>query len=279
MEIKVANSLSQELISAQPFDFSGCLRNMALTESGFKPPEFAKTGTTIVGAVYKDGVVMGGDSRATCGHIVANKQSLKVVKLTDRIYACGAGGAADLYQMSSMLSANLRLHELNTGSKARVAMALRRMKQHLFQHMGHIAAYLVIGGVDLDGAHLFSLSANGTSQRRQFVSDGSGSYIANSVLERDFKVDMTEKECSDLVSNALSHGMKGDNMSGNSFNLVIINDKGATLNGPIVPDFCKRPCPIDLDYRFKKGISIVVKEKTINYDVVEELEEKRMEVD
>lgn len=54
-----------------------------------------------------------------------------------------------------MLSAQLRLLELNTGKKARVVTALRRAKQHLFSYMGHVGAYLLIGGVDPTGPHLY----------------------------------------------------------------------------------------------------------------------------
>lgn len=56
-----------------------------------------------------------------------------------------------------MLSAQLRLLELNTGKKARVVTALRRAKQHLFSYMGHVGAYLLIGGVDPTGPHLYQV--------------------------------------------------------------------------------------------------------------------------
>lgn len=42
---------------------------------------------------------MGADSRATAGNIIADKHCEKVHKLTDSIYACGAGTAADLHQV------------------------------------------------------------------------------------------------------------------------------------------------------------------------------------
>lgn len=42
---------------------------------------------------------MGADSRATAGNIIADKNCMKVHKLTDLIYACGAGTAADLDQV------------------------------------------------------------------------------------------------------------------------------------------------------------------------------------
>lgn len=66
--------------------------------------------------------------------------------------------------------------------------------------------------------------------------------------------------------------MHGDNMSGNSLNLVIIRDNGAQFEGPIVPDFCKAPHPVELDYKFKPGSTKVLKQKTINYEVVESMD-------
>jgi 20S proteasome alpha/beta subunit len=41
-------------------------------------PKATSTGTTIVGCVYKDGVVLGADTRATEGPIVADKNCEKV---------------------------------------------------------------------------------------------------------------------------------------------------------------------------------------------------------
>lgn len=90
-----------------------------------------------------------------------------------------------------MLSSNLRLQELNSGRKARVCTALRVAKQHLFKHMGYIGAYLLIGGVDPTGARLYDLSAEGTSMNRSYAAEGSGSYAAITILERDFKFGMT----------------------------------------------------------------------------------------
>lgn len=53
-------------------------RNNALIKKGFATPKAVKTGTTIAGIVYKDGVILGGDTRATEDTIVADKYSLKI---------------------------------------------------------------------------------------------------------------------------------------------------------------------------------------------------------
>ncbi|PAV91283.1 hypothetical protein WR25_16836 [Diploscapter pachys] len=221
---------------------------------------------------------MGADTRATAGNIIADKNIVKVHKLTDSIYACGAGTAADLDQVTNMLAGNMRLMELNTGRKARVITALRHAKQHLFQYQGYIGAYLLIGnvvrgsGVDPTGSHLYMCSANGTTMAFPYTSQGSGSYAAITVLERDYKPNMTKEEAADLCSRALIAGMHGDNMSGNSFRLVVIEPKQTENRGPIVPDFCKLTEPKDLEYKFKPGSTKVLKQKTIKYEVIESMD-------
>ncbi len=57
------------------------IRNLYLSEHGFKPPKTTKTGTTICGVIFKDGVVLGADTRATGGDIVADKECVKIHKL------------------------------------------------------------------------------------------------------------------------------------------------------------------------------------------------------
>ncbi|KAI6208745.1 Proteasome subunit beta [Aphelenchoides besseyi] len=261
-----------ELEPSEAFDFSKSIRNVALNEMGLKAPNMTSSGTTIVAVVAKDGVVMGADSRSTGGNVVQDKFCKKVAKLTDSIYSCGAGTAADIHQVSKMLSANLRLKELNTGKKARVVTAVKMAKQHLFQYQGHIGAYLLIGGVDATGPHLYDVSANGTSKHFPFIADGSGSYCAIAVLERDFKLNMSIEEAKALVQRALEAGMHGDNMSGNTLNLVIIKDTITEFENSIVPSFCQRPEPVALTYKFKPGTTTVLKQKIFKYDVVESMD-------
>ena len=53
-------------------------RNEFLAKQGFPAPKAVKTGTTIAGFVYKDGVILGADTRATEGNIVADKNCFKL---------------------------------------------------------------------------------------------------------------------------------------------------------------------------------------------------------
>ena len=75
--------------------FAVCPRNAFLASTGYKAPIAKKTGTTICGIIYKDGVVLGADTRATEGSIVADKNCAKIHYISKFIYCCGAGTAAD----------------------------------------------------------------------------------------------------------------------------------------------------------------------------------------
>lgn len=265
-----------QLKPRNPFLADNRHRNVALAKQGLTPPKVTSTGTTIVACIFDKGIVMGADSRATGGNIIADKNCLKVHKLTDTIYACGAGTAADLDQVCNMLSAQLKLHQLSTGRKARVATACRRARQHLIRYMGYVGAYLLIGGVDDTGCYLYDVSASGCAYMHQFAADGSGSYAAVTVLERGFHNGIQEKEATALVCKALEAGMHADNMSGNSYNYTIITNEGANFHGPCVPAFAQPPEPRELSYAFKKGSTQVLKERKFPFETVAE---EKMETD
>lgn len=116
------------------FDFSNYARNQTFGAAGVHPPGATKTGTTIVGCVYKDGIVLGADTRATNGPIVADKNCEKIHYLAPNMYCCGAGTAADTEFTTNLISSKLELHRLATGREARVVTAMTMLKQMLFKY-------------------------------------------------------------------------------------------------------------------------------------------------
>lgn len=102
-------------------------------------------------------MILGADTRSTSGTTVADKNCDKIHFIADNIYCCGAGTAADTENVTQMVASNLKLHQYATGRSSRVITALTMLKQHLFGYQGHISAALVLGGVDLNGAHIFTV--------------------------------------------------------------------------------------------------------------------------
>lgn len=84
------------------FSFDNVTRNLFLENKGFKAPIAMKTGTTIAGVIFKGGVVLGADTRATEGPIVADKNCSKIHFIAPNVYCCGAGTAADTENSTGM---------------------------------------------------------------------------------------------------------------------------------------------------------------------------------
>jgi 20S proteasome subunit beta 2 len=177
--------------------------------------------------VFKDGVVLGADTRATSDTTVFEKECEKIHYIADNIMCCGAGTAADTEHTTMLISSRLYLHSLATKREPRVATALNMLKHTLFRYQGHVSAALVLGGVDFHGPHLYTVYPHGSTDRLPFVTMGSGSLAAMAVFESSFKDDMTEEEAKQLVYQGISAGIFNDLGSGGNVDLCIIK-KGKT---------------------------------------------------
>ena len=150
------------------------MRNSKLEKKGVTI-KTTKTGTTIVGAVFKDGVILGADTRATAGSIVADPDCLKIHYLAPNIYCCGAGTAADTEFVTQMVASELELQRLNTNRESRVSHVEQRLTSHLFRYQGNIGAALIVGGIDINGPslvinfiYLFKIFKNKLSNKNFF---------------------------------------------------------------------------------------------------------------
>ncbi|CAO3666868.1 unnamed protein product [Rhizopus stolonifer] len=204
------------------FSFDNCNRNAALAANGAKPPKATSTGTTIVGLIYKDGICLGADTRATEGPIVADKNCEKIHYIAPNIYCCGAGTAADTEFTTNLISSQIELHSLATGRKPRVATAMTLLKQMLYKYQGHIGAALVLGGFDATGPQLYTVYPHGSTDNLPYVTMGSGSLAAMSVFESKWKPEMNREEAISLVTEAIEAGIFNDLGSGSNVDVCVI---------------------------------------------------------
>lgn len=258
------------------FSFENCKRNSTLLQQGFKPPTAQKTGTTIVGIIYKDGVILGADTRATEGSTVADKNCSKIHFLADNIYCCGAGTAADTEMTTMTIMSQLELHRLNTGRPVRVSTAKQLLKQLLFRYQGHIGAALVVGGVDVTGPLLYSIHPHGSSECLPYTTMGSGSLAAMTVLESSWKPDLTEEEGKVIVRNAIAAGIFNDLGSGSNVDVCIIRKGSVDYIRPF--DIANLKGQKQNNYRFRRGTTGVLSTRIIPL-VTESEEIKKTEVE
>jgi proteasome beta subunit len=184
-------------------------------------------GTTTVGVVCKDGVILASDTRVTMGFFVAHKHGKKIYKIDDHLAMTIAGTVADAQRTVDILTANAQLYKVDTGRPIPVSSAARLVANLLFsaRHMPLITQVL-IGGIDDTGPHVFSLDPLGSLTEERCVATGSGSPVAYGVLEDQFREDMTVEEALPVVAKAVDSAMKRDAASGDDFNIAVIDAKG-----------------------------------------------------
>jgi 20S proteasome subunit beta 2 len=142
------------------------------------------------------------------------------------MYCCGAGTAADTEMVTQLVASELELQRLYTGSESRISHAETRLCNHLFRYQGYIGAALIIGGVDIKGPQLVTISPYGNSMRLPFTTMGSGSLAAMAILETKYKDGMDQDEAVELVKEAIEAGIFNDLGSGSNVDIFIVRRSG-----------------------------------------------------
>jgi proteasome beta subunit len=192
-----------------------------------KMPKYVLTGTTTMGVVCRDGIVMGTDTRATLGTFVAHKKAKKVYPIDEHVAMTIAGAVADAQTVVEVLRANSKLYRFEKGFPIPISAVARLAANVLFSSRYYpFILQSIIGGVDAQGAHIFALDPLGSVTEEKCVSTGSGSPVAYGVLEPGYKEGMSVKDAIPLVVMAVNSAMKRDSASGDSFDVAVISKEG-----------------------------------------------------
>ncbi len=191
-----------------------------------------KKGTTTIGIVCKDGVVMAADRRATAGHLIAHKKTTKVVPVSDHMAITTAGLVSDIQLFTKIIRAQIMLLKMRKGKEPSTKEAANLLANLAYSNIRRpsmipgIVGFL-FGGYDKSGTNLYEIAFDGSIMEiDDYASDGSGSYVALGVLETLYKPGLTTQEGTDIAVKALSTAMSRDSATGNGIDVVIINGKG-----------------------------------------------------
>ena len=193
-----------------------------------------KSGTTIVGVVCKDGVVMASDRRSTAGSIVMNKNVQKTVQINDYLVTSGTGNASDIEMQKKVIAAQLKLKELKSKKRPSVKEAANLIGMMTYQNIRQPTMIpsivgTLVGGVNEDGtAELYTVEPAGTAMKVEDydANFGSGMPYVMGLLERQYKKDMSVKEAVDLLIEAIKSSTQRDIGSGNGIDVFTITKKG-----------------------------------------------------
>ncbi len=189
--------------------------------------KLALKGTTTVGVVCNDGVILSSDTRVTMGYFVAHKKGKKIYQIDDHIAMTISGSVADAQRVVEILKVNAKLYKLDNSRPIPIQAASRLVANLLFSaRLAPLVAQILVGGVDSTGPHVFSLDPFGSLVEEKCVATGSGSPIAYGVLEDKYKEGATIEELLPVVVRAVDSAMKRDIASGNNFDISLITKEG-----------------------------------------------------
>ncbi|MBI1969918.1 proteasome subunit beta [Candidatus Woesearchaeota archaeon] len=191
-----------------------------------------KTGTTTIGIVCKEGIVLVADKRATAGNFIADKKAEKIHQIADYVAVTIAGLVSDAQLLTKLARAELQLKKMRTGKESSVREAANLAAGMCYSNIRKlsmipgIVAFLV-GGMDNEGFHLYNIGVDGSiSEVNDFTSDGSGSVFALGVLETLYRKDMSMEEGIKLGVKALNAALQRDSASGSGLDIATITKMG-----------------------------------------------------
>jgi proteasome beta subunit len=206
-----------------------------------------KSGTSILGIVCKDGIIMAADRRATAGNLVMSKNTKKAVKLNDYLVVSGTGMASDIDMLQKVITAELRLKELRSKQRPTVKDAANLISMMSYRNIRtpsmipSIAGTLVAGYNEDGSFELYTIEPAGSIARVEDydANFSSGMPFILGLLERQWKKDITVKQGVELALEAIKSSTQRDVGSGNGVDIFAITKTGIVqaVEQTIEPNF------------------------------------------
>jgi proteasome beta subunit len=188
-----------------------------------------KTGTTTVGLSTENGVVMATDMRASAGRMVSSKDVQKVEQIHPTAALTIAGSVSAAQSLIRSLRSETSLYETRR-SKDMSMEALSTLTSNFLRSGAFFIVSPLLGGVDEDGAHVYSLDPLGGMMEEDYAVSGSGGQYALGVLEQEYDEGLTVDEARSVAAHAIQSAVERDLASGNGINVAVVTDEGVDIS-------------------------------------------------
>ncbi|MAG78819.1 proteasome subunit beta [Candidatus Pacearchaeota archaeon] len=206
-----------------------------------------KTGTTILGIVCKDGVIMAADKQSTAGNIVMNKDSEKIKQVNNYLLFAGTGMVSDIQRSVKLSAAELRLKELKSRVRPTIKQGANLISSIIYQSIRQptMLQFMVgslVSGINEDGTiEVYSIDPSGGIKKIEDydANFGSGMPYVLGLLERQYKKGMNVKEGVELAKEALKSATQRDVGSGYGIDIFTITKDGIkkVVEQEIIPEY------------------------------------------
>ncbi|MCC7575046.1 proteasome subunit beta [Candidatus Woesearchaeota archaeon] len=209
--------------------------------------ENLKTGTTTIGIICKDAVVLAADKRATAGHLIANKDIEKVIEIMPNMALTTAGTVSDIQLLVKYLKAELKLKEVRTNRKPNVKEAANLLANFNYSNIRSYGGFggvchFLFGGYDVEnGFQLYDIypdgaltGVNSNSKAKGYLASGSGSTFAMGLLEDAWQSDLSVENGVSLAYRAINAALQRDSASGEGVDVFVIGKDGIKKHNKMI---------------------------------------------
>lgn len=180
-------------------------------------------GTSIMAVTFKDGVILGADSRTTTGPYIANRVTDKLTRVHDKVWCCRSGSAADTQAIADIVQYYLEMYTAEHGAPStRTAASI--FQKLCYENKDNLTAGIICAGYDekLGKGEVYSIPLGGSIHKQPYAIAGSGSTFIYGYCDKHFKEDMDKEETIHFIKHSLSQAIKWDGSSGGVIRMVVL---------------------------------------------------------
>ncbi len=186
-------------------------------------------GTTTLGIICQDGIILAADKRATMGNFISNKEMKKVWKIDDNLAITIAGGVGDAQEIIRILKLHNEIYKMNESRPMSPKSAVSLLSVILNNNkMVPFYIQLIIGGLDNNNKpQLFNLDpGGGYTEEKAYTTTGSGTEFAVAYLDDNYSENMLTKDVVKIAAKAISAAIKRDIFTGDAILVATITKDG-----------------------------------------------------
>ena len=201
----------------------------SLPEANTDEEAVNKTGTTTIGIATDNGVVVATDQRASLGgRFVSNKNVQKVEQIhpTAALTLVGSVGGAQSFIRTLRAEANL--YEARRDKQMSI-QALATLAGNFARGGPFLAINPILGGVDDDGSHVYSIDPAGGVMQDDYTVTGSGLTVAYGTLEDRYEPDLSMADARSTAADAIEAAAERDTGSGNGVYIAEVTEEGVDI--------------------------------------------------
>ncbi|HJZ19285.1 MAG TPA: proteasome subunit beta [Candidatus Nanoarchaeia archaeon] len=193
-----------------------------------------RTGTSLVGIVCRDGIVMASDRQVTGGRsLVLNKNFQKTNPINEYLVVSWAGQVSGAQRLSKMIAAELKLKELRSKSRPTVKQSANLVATLAYNGIRQPSMVpdivdTFIGGFNEDGTtELYEIGADGALiPVKEYIANGSGMFYILGLLERQYKKNLSVEDGVKLAVESIKSSTQRDVYSGYGIDVFTITKEG-----------------------------------------------------